>query len=157
MYSIISIVGLTFYVLVSIAALNSEKINTISRVIIYSGLVLFLIALIKYVWDIVYGIYSFTFYINEEGVEFRKRKEIYHLSWDEVHSIFIYPNRYGRLNKSSMICFIGSDKYPLRLRDVRQFNETFIGVQFREKIIHEIRKYWDQPIQGIYQIVGKTM
>jgi hypothetical protein len=120
-------------------------------ILLYSG------CLVKYIWDQIFGIYSHVFLIDEEGVAYQKRKATYRLSWGEIRDIYIYPNAYGRLNKSSMVCFIVGPEHPLRLQGVKQFDERFFGVQYRDKIIQEIRKYWDGPIQGIYQVNGKSI
>lgn len=137
--------------------IKTEKLSGICSDILYIVIAIFILLFVKYLWDMFFGIYSYTFVINQEGVIFTARKHKHYIKWDDVDSIMIYPNPSGIMNKSSMICFIKGKEYPLRYRNAKQFNENFLGVQFREKIILEIRKYWDKPIQGIYHITGRNM
>ena len=66
---------------------------------------------------------------------------------------------YGSINKKSFIYFdardIDGDLYRYEDLNMKQYNENYFGVQYRKKIINQIEKYWDKPIQGIYQVEGR--
>lgn len=154
---LITVISSAFILFVFAKINNDDRMS--DELLVFMGLflLLYLGCLIKYIWDQIFGIYSHVVIIDEKGLEYHKRKEIYRLPWNEIRDIYIYPNTYGRLNKSSIVCFITDGQHPLILKGVKQFHERFFGVQYREKVILEIRKYWSKPIQGIYQVAGKSM
>lgn len=105
-----------------------------------------------------FGVYSSRFYIDEEGVKFFKRKEIFSIKWENIN--FVGLTSYtGFINKNSSVYF---DSRPLidnvyrgREPNYYQYSNEFFGVQYRKKVLKEVKKYWNGPIQGIYQIEGK--
>ncbi len=105
-----------------------------------------------------FGVYSSRFYIDEEGVKFFKRKEIFSMKWEDIN--FVGLTSYtGFINKNSSIYFDGrpleDNIYRGKDLTMHKYNDQYFGVQYRKKIVREIKKYWNKPIQGIYQIEGK--
>ncbi|MGI6160650.1 MAG: hypothetical protein ACOYJD_01335 [Christensenellales bacterium] len=154
--SVISIGGLVAIFPLLVFMLRYERATQEFSIFIYLFMLFIIGLLIKHIWDLIYGIYSYNVRIDEKGVEYHKRKEIYSLKWDEIHAIAIYPNPYAKITKSCMICFIGGESYPLLFRNIKQFDEHFFGVQYREQIIHEIQKYWNDTIHGADILMKKA-
>ncbi len=128
------------------------------RILLWFLSVAFLLSTVKFIYDSIFGCYSHTLVMDEQGITYFKRKQSWFLRWEDINYIQIVPNRYGRMNKSAMICFNGGDlMLDSKIRGVKDFSETIFGVQFRDSIITEIRKHTDLPIQGIYQVTGKSI
>lgn len=109
--------------------------------------------------ELVLGVFSHKFFIDINGVKYIKRRETYSLSWEEIYEVGLASNKDGWINKHSMICFDGRNidesLYRPAIKSYQEYNKQYFGVQYRPKIMKEIKKYWDKPIQGIYQIEGK--
>lgn len=109
--------------------------------------------------ELVWGVFSNKFYISRNGVKYIKRRETYSLGWNEIYEIRLASNKDGCINKHSMLCFDGRNidesLYRPAIKSYQEYNKLYFGVQYRPKIMKEIKKYWDKPIQGIYQIEGK--
>lgn len=111
-------------------------------------------------WMLSYGYFSPRFYINHKGVKFIKRDKTYSLEWKDIKSIGLARGYYGSINKKSFIYFDGREidesLYRYEVLNIKHYNEKYFGVQYRKKIVDEIVKYWDEPIQGLYQVEGKN-
>lgn len=112
-----------------------------------------------FIRELFWGTYSYKFYIDNRGVKFGKRGQIFELKWEDIKAIGLTRNKYADINKNSFFYFDGREcnenLYRYEELDVKQYNYKYFGVQYRKNIADEIRKYWDEPIQGIYQVEGK--
>ena len=104
--------------------------------------------LLSPVWITKYGFPSLRFAIDEDGVSYITRKCTFHLKWDEIPYIILYPDRYGRFTKNCFICFVADEVSPL-ISSREQFNASAFGVQYRKWLPEYIGKYCDKPIQGL--------
>ncbi len=128
------------------------------KILLWFLSVAFIVSTVIFIYNSIFGYYSHSFVMDKEGVTYNKRNQSWFLRWEDINYIQIVPNPYGRMNKSALICFNGGDlTLDSKIRRVKDFNETIFGVQFRDSIITEIRKYTDMPIQGIYQVTGKDI
>ena len=147
---VIMIICCSILLLLFIVALNEYRTTQIFGIVMS----VFIIVVLGY--EILVGSLSYKFIIDKTGVKYIKHKESYSLTWDEICSIGIASNQQGFYNKNCMIYFdarkIGFSVDVINNR--KDYNERFFGVQYRKKIIKEIRKYWDKQIQGIYQVEG---
>lgn len=107
------------------------------------------------VWVLFWGTFSYRFYIDDKGVKFIKRNQTLELKWEDIKTIELKNNnKPGSINKYSFICFDGTEQSRAHELDVKHYNEKYFAVQYRKKISNEIRKYWDEPIQGLSKIEG---
>ena len=104
--------------------------------------------LLSPVWISRYGFPSLRFGIDEHGVSYIMRKCSYHLNWDEIRYVILYPDRYGRFTKNCFICFV-ADEFPPLISGREQFSASVFGVQYRKGLTEYIGKYCDKPIQGL--------
>jgi hypothetical protein len=107
------------------------------------------ILLLLFFYYSAYGRYKFI--INEKGVEFRDRKKkAYKMKWGDVESIRVLPNAKGARGRWAIICFSSRPNQYFTRADIKAFNETFFGVQYRNRVVREIKKYWKESIHGLY-------
>lgn len=90
--------------------------------------------------------------ISREGVEYQKRGCRHFLTWDEINFISIDGSIYRRV-----IYFNGGEfEQQFSVKRFRDFHATYFGAVLRLRMIEEIQKYWDKPIEGIYQVIGRS-
>lgn len=153
LFTIIDI-GLFYFIVIYLRGFQ----NAIFYIILSLLSILFCYSTIRFIIKVFTGCYTHLFIINQYGVEYIIRKESFKLKWEDISYIHIIPNKYGRMNKSSFICFnSGAIEIEREISGVKDFNNTFFGVQYRDIIVEQIRKYTDMPIQGIYQVLGKDI
>lgn len=128
-------------------------------ILFISGVVFEIVCIVYLIWYLFFGYFSYGFYIDETGVTLIfSRSKKYHLQWKEINVIGLARNRYAAINKHCFIYFDGRDidnLFRMVFYNFKDYNNKYFGVQYRKKVADEIRKYWDEPIQGIYQIEGK--
>jgi hypothetical protein len=110
--------------------------------------------LLSPVWITKYGFPSLRFTIDEDGVSYIMRKCTYHLNWDEIRYVILYPDRYGRFTKNCFICFV-ADEFPPIISGREQFSDRVFGVQYRKGLPEYIGRYCDKPIQGLEYLQRK--
>ena len=106
-----------------------------------------------FIYEVFWGSFSTRIRIGADGVRYIKRKEEYFLKWDDIKQIGLVSNIYARITSNSMVCFDGrgSSGFEFEMNGIKKYNQLYFGVQYREKVINEIKKYWDKPIIGTYQ------
>lgn len=133
-------------------------INDYSWLLILSAII-YVVLVLGFIWMLFIGYYSYKFYIDQKGVKFIiSRRKTFSLQWEDIKAIGLTRNKYAAINRHSFIYFDGSDidGNLYRYEEYnKKYNECYFGVQYRKKIVDEIKKYWDKPIQGIYQVEGK--
>ena len=115
-----------------------------------------LAAILAYiVCDILCGMASESFTINQTGVTYRKGKTKYYIPWEKVERIALSPDGNWRISEKSFILFMtekGKELYPVRLR--KDFNEEIFGVQYRESLVEEISRYTNVQIAFISHLTN---
>lgn len=107
------------------------------------------------VWVLFWGTFSYRFYIDDKGVKFIKRNQTFELKWEDIKTIDLKNNnKPGSISKYSFISFNCRENNHTQDLDVKHYNEKYFGVQYRKRIADEIKKYWDEPIQGINIVEG---
>lgn len=100
--------------------------------------------------------YSIKIYINDIGVRFIKRKHSFEIEWSDIKNISLVNNKKSSNFKSSIIFFesITSDNdfTYYDTYNYKNYDSRFFGALYQEKIIQEVKKYWDKPIESIYRI-----
>lgn len=117
-------------------------------------LFIFLVFILMPIWNRMWGSASMRFRIDQTGVTYIKRKTSYHMEWEDMQYIILYPDRYGRITKNCFICFVAAERPPL-FNGYKDFNVEFIGVQWRKGLEETIREYTNKPIQGIEYLPGR--
>lgn len=148
-----------FLILISFTAITLQE----TRIIQISSVLMFLSFMVYSIYELFWGKFSHKISIDEKGIRYIKHKETFDMEWKEVDSISISAQRYGAVNKFSMICFEMEvyQKYDVSgvkeydADKVTTYDSNFFCVQYREVIIKEIQKYWDQRIWGLYRVTGK--
>lgn len=110
-------------------------------------------------WNLLFGIFSFKFYVDSHGVKFIKRRKTFALEWKDIKTIAPVSYKPTSNIKNSMIYFESknnNDDYAYySTTNFKKYNDTFFAVQYREEIIEEIEKHWDKPIERMYHVEGK--
>ena len=152
--SFVRVIYILLLVICSVFLVLFIKLLNEERLIQIIGCIFMLYSIIVFLYEMLWGRMTYRFYIDNKGVKFYKRKEIYSLRWSEISFIGIASDQYGRTNKNYMIYFDGRGlNFPREIsNNIKDYNSMFFGVQYRKKIIKEIKKYWSNPIQGIYQV-----
>ena len=112
-------------------------------------------------WTLVFflGQHSFSFYINNKGVQFKKRSQIFSIEWKDIKRVVLVGYKPTSSIKNSKICFesitANSDFSYYDASDYGKYDNDFFAVTYKKKIIKEIKKYWDKPIENLYQVDDK--
>lgn len=135
----------------------SVLINKFSIIVLITFLMCLSISL-GLLYYLLFGIYSYKFYIDAEGVMFLKRKEVFSMRWEDIKFVGL-TSYHGFINKNSSVYFdcrpLIDNMYRGREPNFYKYSNEFFGVQYRKKVLKEVKKYWNGPIQGIYHVEGK--
>lgn len=83
--------------------------------------------------------------ISEEGVKYTTPSNQFNMRWSEIGMIGISHYISGPRNKLSI--YFSVEKEPVFYTTRGMLNEKFFIVNYRKKIIEEIKKYWPYDIQ----------
>lgn len=110
--------------------------------------------MIPILYSVIFGELSNKIEINENGVVYIKNKTKYYLPWSKIREIGINPDKMGHFTKNCYIYFDSRiDTLYALPKQLKDYNEVYFGVQYREKIIQVIKKYWDGPINNIHKLI----
>lgn len=118
-----------------------SEINQISASMMFCFCVL---VSLSPLWDRLFGVLGVLdkwFVLDEDGVSYSTLKVNYHMSWQEIKHITLYPNKLGCFDKNCFICFVSTETLPGKFITFKQFNECFFGIQYRHGLIGAIQEY----------------
>lgn len=132
---------------IALGVWSASRVSVYNLVEALPVLVIAFIALPVWIWhNSDYFAVTAALTIGPDGVEYCRGKQRHFLKWDEIHFISVDGSAYRKL-----IYINGGDINLLfRIKKIKDFNEVYFGAELRPKLIHEIQKHWDKPIQGIY-------
>lgn len=111
-------------------------------------------------WQLFFGSFSFKFFIDSNGVKFKKRRKTFAIKWDEIKTISLVSYKPSSNIKKSMIYFESKnndDSFSYySASNYTKYNNKVFAVQYREEIMKEVNKYWEEPVQSIYQVESKS-
>ena len=103
-------------------------------------------------------IFSYAFYINDNGIEYIKRNKTYSMKWDSIKTIGLVKNQSPFIKRGSFVYFstrdLGYNTNSLGY-DQNLFDDNYFAIEYEKSIVKQIEKYWDKPIQGIFQVESK--
>ena len=80
------------------------------------------------------------------------------MKWDSIKTIGLVKNQSPFSKRGSFVYFstrdLGNNTNSLGY-DQNLFDDNYFAIEYEKSIVKQIEKYWDKPIQGIFQVEGK--